>query len=70
MQRRDLPNAGWFKSSYSNGQGGGCIGAALDDPSVSYVADTKLGDESPVLAFNPKAFAKFVQNVKDGKLPS
>ena len=43
--------AGWRKSSYSQGQNG-CVEVTTELPGWVGVRDSKLGAESPVLAFN------------------
>ncbi|MFE3389782.1 DUF397 domain-containing protein [Streptomyces anulatus] len=48
----------WFKSSYSNGDGGNCIEVAAH-PSAVHVRDSKVTD-GPVLAVEPAAWSAFV----------
>ncbi|MCL8017819.1 DUF397 domain-containing protein [Streptomyces sp. AS02] len=35
MREYDLSNASWFKSSYSNGEGGSCVEVASDFPGAA-----------------------------------
>ncbi|KUM80302.1 DUF397 domain-containing protein [Streptomyces curacoi] len=35
MPEYDLSNASWFKSSYSNGEGGNCVEVAYDFPGAA-----------------------------------
>ncbi|MCX4502847.1 DUF397 domain-containing protein [Streptomyces anulatus] len=48
----------WFKSSYSNGDGGNCIEVAAH-PSAVHVRDSKVTD-GPVLTVEPAAWSAFV----------
>jgi hypothetical protein len=56
----------WRKSSYSGGNGGGCIevGAPAGVDRV-LVRDTK-DRQGPVLAFSPLAWRQFAERVKAG----
>ena len=56
----------WRKSSYSGGNGGGCIevGAHADAGGV-LVRDTK-DRQGPVLAFRPETWRRFASQVKTG----
>ncbi|PSK90922.1 uncharacterized protein DUF397 [Murinocardiopsis flavida] len=56
----------WHKSSYSGSNGGDCLEVA-EAPSAVYVRDTQ-NRELGHLAFDPEAFAAFVQEVKAGRL--
>ncbi|MFE3379819.1 DUF397 domain-containing protein [Streptomyces anulatus] len=49
----------WFKSSYSNGDGGNCIEVAAH-PSAVHVRDSKVTD-GPVLTVEPAAWSAFVR---------
>ncbi|MFC7342876.1 DUF397 domain-containing protein [Saccharopolyspora griseoalba] len=59
-------NAQWFKSSYSaaNTQ---CVEAAFA-ADRRLVRDSKLGDESPVLAFDPSQWRAFTARLRSGDL--
>ncbi|MCA1228687.1 MULTISPECIES: DUF397 domain-containing protein [unclassified Saccharopolyspora] len=57
----------WRKSSRSNTNGGACVEVALAGD-CSAVRDSKLGQESPVLAFGTGAFDAFLGAVKSGHL--
>ncbi|WP_329318814.1 DUF397 domain-containing protein [Streptomyces sp. NBC_01262] len=48
----------WFKSSYSNAEGGNCVEVAAS-PGTVHVRDSK-DDAGPQLAFGPGAWAGFV----------
>lgn len=62
MRQYDLNNARWFKSSYSNGDGGNCIEVSRDFPGVVPVRDSKLTD-GPVLIVPAAAWSAFVADV-------
>ncbi|MFI6050778.1 DUF397 domain-containing protein [Streptomyces violascens] len=59
----DLSAARWFKSSYSNGDGGSCVEIADDLPDLVPVRDSKV-QEGPVLLFRAASWAAFVADVK------
>ncbi|MQS14090.1 DUF397 domain-containing protein [Streptomyces kaniharaensis] len=48
----------WFKSSYSDTQGGNCVEVAYSRPTV-HVRDSK-DKAGPTLSFSPEAWAAFV----------
>ncbi|MFF2076966.1 DUF397 domain-containing protein [Kitasatospora sp. NPDC058162] len=48
----------WFKSSYSNDDGGNCVEVA-PSPSAVHVRDSK-DKAGPVLTFSPEAWAAFI----------
>ncbi|KPI29843.1 protein of unknown function DUF397 [Actinobacteria bacterium OK074] len=56
------PEHAWFKSSYSDDQGGTCVEVANLTPTHSRVAvrDSKVPD-GPALLLSPKAFAALVR---------
>lgn len=56
----------WHKASYSNGTGSGCVEVA-SIPGYRGVRDTKLGADSPVLAFTDAEWSAFLVGVKDGE---
>ncbi|MHA7961998.1 DUF397 domain-containing protein [Streptomyces sp. L500] len=59
--------AGWFKSSYSNGTGGECLEAAFAADGTASIRDSKeIG--GPVLAFSCAAWGGFVTGIREGKL--
>jgi len=60
MHEYDLSNSHWRKSSYSNGDGGNCVEVADGVPGVVPVRDSKLGTDSPVLAFPAHAWTGFL----------
>ncbi|EMD23760.1 DUF397 domain-containing protein [Amycolatopsis azurea] len=58
--------SGWWKSSYSAGANG-CV--EVNDSVTGYVGvrDSKLGDNSPVLVFEPHEIRAFVLGAKNGE---
>jgi hypothetical protein len=63
----DVSSATWRKSSYSGGNGGGCVEVARDLPGIVAVRDSK--DRSgPVLTFTPAEWETFTAGLKSGKL--
>jgi hypothetical protein len=64
MRDYDLSNASWRKSSYSNGEGGSCVEVADGIPCVMPVRDSKLGTDSPVLAFPSHTWTHFLGFLK------
>ena len=63
MREYDLSNARWFKSSYSNGEGGDCVEVSYDVTGIVPVRDSKVAD-GPVLVVPAAAWAAFVAGVK------
>lgn len=61
--RIDLSRALWFKSSYSNEDGGNCLEVASNIQEVIPVRDSKL-PHGPVLLLTPTAWAPFVTALK------
>ncbi|POX64286.1 DUF397 domain-containing protein [Streptomyces sp. Ru62] len=61
--RIDLSRALWFKSSYSNEDGGNCLEVASNIPGVIPVRDSKL-PHGPVLLLHPTAWAPFITALK------
>ncbi|MFE1833354.1 DUF397 domain-containing protein [Streptomyces sviceus] len=64
MREYDLNNARWRKSSYSNGEGGSCVEVTDGVPGVIPVRDSKLGTDSPVLAFPTDTWTHFLGLLK------
>jgi hypothetical protein len=60
----------WQKSSYSTGDGGGneCVELALLPGGGRAFRDSKLGENSGVLAATAETWAAFVFDVKNGQL--
>ncbi|MGW7237103.1 DUF397 domain-containing protein [Streptomyces sp. NPDC054804] len=56
--RAAVPEAAWFKSSYSTGNGGECVEVA-EAPGAVHIRDSKVRT-GPVLAVTPQAWAGFV----------
>ncbi|MFJ4705612.1 DUF397 domain-containing protein [Streptomyces anulatus] len=48
----------WFKSSYSNGDGGDCVEIAAH-PAAVHIRDSKMTD-GPVLTVEPAAWSAFI----------
>lgn len=64
-----LSGAEWFKSSYSNSQGGDCVeGARLADGSMA-VRDSK-DPQGPALVFPAATWTAFAAAVQTGELPT
>ena len=60
----DLSRATWFKSSYSNGQGGACVETAVDLPgNATAIRDSKHPD-GPALLFSASQWHAFIHEVK------
>lgn len=57
----------WKKSSRSGGDGGNCVETRWNDGRRE-IRDSKLGDASPVLSFDPDAVAALLADVKDGQM--
>ncbi|MFI1397575.1 DUF397 domain-containing protein [Streptomyces sp. NPDC020681] len=53
---------GWFKSSYSDGEGGDCVEVA-PTPAAIHVRDSKH-PTGPQLAVTPTTWATFVRSVR------
>ncbi|MEU6383336.1 DUF397 domain-containing protein [Streptomyces bauhiniae] len=61
MRQYDLTNAHWFKSSYSNGEGGNCVEVAGGFPGVVPVRDSKVTDGA-VIIVGASAWAHFIDS--------
>ncbi|MET8023336.1 DUF397 domain-containing protein [Streptomyces avermitilis] len=57
--RAAVPEAAWFKSSYSTGNGGECVEVA-EAPGAVHIRDSKVRS-GPLLAVNPQAWAGLVR---------
>ncbi|MBQ1156678.1 DUF397 domain-containing protein [Streptomyces smyrnaeus] len=57
----------WFKSSYSNNQGGECVEGARLGGGVMAVRDSKQ-PQGPAFVFGAEAWSAFVESVKGGAL--
>ncbi|WP_405614824.1 DUF397 domain-containing protein [Streptomyces sp. NBC_01511] len=60
---QSVPEAAWFKSSYSTGDGGECVEVATA-PTHIHIRDSKQ-PTGPVLTVAPEAWAGFVGLVAD-----
>lgn len=61
--RIDLSEALWFKSSYSNEDGGNCVEVAHNIPGLVPVRDSKA-PQGPALILTAAAWAPFVASFK------
>lgn len=61
--RIDLSDAFWFKSTYSNGDGGDCVEVADNIPGLVPVRDSKA-PQGPALILTATAWAPFVAALK------
>ncbi|HUC23644.1 MAG TPA: DUF397 domain-containing protein, partial [Streptosporangiaceae bacterium] len=66
MKDRDLSRTVWFKSSYSNGQGGNCVETLRLPDGSRAVRHSKDADGS-VLIFTTSEWDAFIKGVKDGE---
>ena len=57
----------WRKSTFSNGNGGGCVEVADLPDGGRAVRDTKLGEASPVLRYTESEWKAFLDGVRDGQ---
>ena len=62
----DVSSATWRKSSYSGGNGGGCVEVA-ESPGQVLVWDSK-DRKGPVLTFTPDEWRAFAARVRRGEL--
>ncbi|MFJ4325006.1 DUF397 domain-containing protein [Streptomyces tricolor] len=61
--RIDLSDALWFKSSYSNEDGGNCVEVAPNIPNLVPVRDSKI-PSGPALLLTPAAWTPFIASLK------
>lgn len=64
-EAHDLSQASWFKSSFSNGQGGACVEVASNLPGIVAVRDSK-DLAGPDLAFTRQAWSEFIWAIQRG----
>ncbi|TXS74131.1 DUF397 domain-containing protein [Streptomyces sp. sk2.1] len=64
MTTHQLAGAHWFKSSYSNNQGGNCVEGARLDGRVMAVRDSKDPGQG-VCVFPATAWHAFVDGIKE-----
>jgi hypothetical protein len=62
----DLTNAIWHKSSYSGGNGGGCVEVASNVPGVVAVRDSKRPQDGAHV-IKPAAFAALLADINAGR---
>lgn len=60
-----LDRAQWRKSSYSGGNGGGCVEVARNLPGLVAVRDSK-DPEGPALTISPAGWDAFLEGIKQG----
>ncbi|WP_328912993.1 MULTISPECIES: DUF397 domain-containing protein [unclassified Streptomyces] len=63
-----LTDADWFKSSYSNGQGGECVEGARLEGGAMAVRDSK-DPHGPALVFPADSWTAFTSAVNAGRFP-
>jgi hypothetical protein len=63
----DLTSAEWHKSSFSGGNGGGCVEVARNLPGVVAVRASK-DREGPALVITPDAWRTFLDRVRAAEL--
>ncbi|GCB53250.1 DUF397 domain-containing protein [Streptomyces sp. NL15-2K] len=65
----NIPEEAWFKSSYSDDQGGNCV-EVVNLPTHTSVAvrDSKL-PHGPIVTLPPDAFAAFVDHLRHSRCP-
>lgn len=71
MTHHRITDAGWRKSSYSQGNGGECVEWAPTHVTATGgvpVRDSK-DPHGPALAFSPDAWSDFITAVKSGRFP-
>ncbi|MER8028191.1 DUF397 domain-containing protein [Streptomyces bauhiniae] len=61
MRQYDLTNAHWYKSSYSNGEGGNCVEVAAGVSGVVPVRDSKVANGAVVIV-GASAWAHFIDS--------
>lgn len=59
-----MNDATWRKSTFSGGNGGGCVEVGSNDNTVM-VRDTKLPNTSPVLRFAPQTWREFATRIRN-----
>ncbi|MYQ46553.1 DUF397 domain-containing protein [Streptomyces sp. SID4985] len=62
MREYDLTHARWYKSTYSNGEGGSCVEVADGVPGVIPVRDSKVQNGAVVVVGTP-AWTHFINAV-------
>lgn len=62
-----LADANWFKSSYSNDQGGACLEGAQLSSGAMAVRDSK-NPHGPAFTLTGNAWTAFVEALAEGKL--
>ncbi|MGW0117024.1 DUF397 domain-containing protein [Streptomyces sp. NPDC003327] len=68
MRQYDLTNATWFKSSYSNGEGGSCVEVSYDFAGATWRKSSYSNGEGGDCVEVSDAFPGFVP-VRDSKNP-
>jgi hypothetical protein len=70
MEKPEQPSLIFRKSSFSGGNGGGCLEVAELPEGGRAVRDSKQNGAGPVLWFNAAEWESFVQGVKAGEFDS
>ena len=58
------PSLTWFKSSYSDDEGGNCLEVAHSPARMVHVRDSKLGPQGPSFAAAPAAWNRFLERLR------
>ncbi|MFC9850122.1 DUF397 domain-containing protein [Streptomyces prasinus] len=66
MREYDLSEARWYRSTYSDGNGGNCLEVAHGFPGIVPVRDSKV-TAGPVLVVGAAAWAEFIGAVTAGR---
>ncbi|MEU7058586.1 DUF397 domain-containing protein [Streptomyces sp. NPDC046197] len=69
MREYDLTNARWYKSSYSNGEGGDCVEVAYDFPGAARWRKSSYSDGNGGSCVEVADGVPGVVPVRDSKVP-
>ncbi|MFZ3559389.1 DUF397 domain-containing protein [Streptomyces sp. BH055] len=58
-----IANLTWFKSSYSDSEGGNCLEVAHGSARI-HIRDSKLGPQSPTFSAAPAAWNHFLARLR------
>jgi hypothetical protein len=59
-------DATWRKSSYSGGNGGGCVEVGAQPQSAQVLVRDTKDRQGPVLRFTPSAWTQFANQMRSG----